>query len=217
MLMKPIATCAAICLVQVATYRSSCAAELPAAEKAAGFVSLFDGQKLAGWREPTDGYAIENGELVCRRGHLYTAKQYTNFVLRFEFKLPPGGNNGIGIRTPLTGNPAYAGMEIQVLDNSAERYAKLKPYQYHGSIYGVVPAKRGALKPVGEWNSEEIVAAGSHIKVTVNDQVIVDADVADLKPKHAGLHRQSGHIALLGHNSPVRFRNIRVRELPADR
>src|SRR5204863_4769882 len=92
--------------------------------------------------------------------------------------------------------------------------------QYHGSIYNIVPAKRGSLKPVGQWNNEEIVADGRHIKVTVNGQVIVDAnlnDVHDAKTleKHPGMLRPSGHIGFLGHGTEVVFRNLRVHELPA--
>ena len=191
-------------------------------EKAEGFVSLFDGKTLDGWVGAVNGYAVEDGKLVVKQhggGNLFTEKEYSDFIFRFEFKLPPGGNNGVGIRSPLKGNPAYAAMEIQILDNSAPRYAKLKPYQYHGSIYGVVPAKRGCLKPVGEWNSEEIRAEGSHITVTVNGMVIVDADLDKVQPQdghpHAGRHRKKGHIGFLGHGAGVEFRNIRIKPLDA--
>src|SRR5699024_10028711 len=106
-------------------------------------------------------------------------KEYDNFVLRFEFKLTPGANNGIGIRAPLEGDAAYEGMEIQVLDNTADVYKNLHKYQYHGSVYGVIPAKRGFLKPIGEWNTEEIRAEGNKIKVTLNGTTIVDGDISD--------------------------------------
>jgi hypothetical protein len=189
-------------------------------EKADGFVALFDGKTLEGWVGAVNGYTAEDGRLLIKQhggGNLFTEKEYSDFIFRFEFKLPPGGNNGIGIRSPLEGNPAYAAMEIQVLDNTAERYAKLKEWQYHGSIYGVVPAKRGCLKPVGEWNSEEIKAVGSRITVTVNGMVIVDADLSKIEPidghAHPGLHRESGHIGFLGHGAGVEFRNIRIKPL----
>jgi hypothetical protein len=184
-----------------------------------GFVSLFDGKTLHGWQGDVKGYAVENGTMLCKPGgNLFTAKQYANFVFRFEFKLPPGGNNGVGIRTPLRGDAAYAGMEIQILDDGHPNYKDLQPYQFHGSIYGVVPAKRGALKPVGQWNREEIVANGSHIKVTVNGTAIVDADLSkiDKTPdhqKHPGLHNAKGYIGWLGHGDPVAFRNVRIKEL----
>jgi hypothetical protein len=185
-----------------------------------GFASLFDGKTLKGWQGDVKGYAVENGTMLCKPGgNLFTAKQYANFVLRFEFKTPPGGNNGVGIRTPLHGDAAYAGMEIQILDDNHAKWKELQPYQFHGSIYGVVPAKRGSLKPAGQWNSEEIVANGGRIKVTLNGTVIVDADVSkiDKTPdhqKHPGLHNAKGYICWLGHGDPVAFRNVRIKELP---
>jgi len=194
-------------------------AGLSSKEAKDGFVSLFDGKTLKGWQGDVKGYVVENGTIVCKGDCLYTAKQYANFVLRFEFKLPAGGNNGVGIRTPLKGIPAYVGMEIQILDDSDPSYKTLQPYQFHGSIYGVVPAKRGALKPIGQWNQEEIVADGSHIKVTLNGKVIVDADLKkiDKTPdheKHPGLHNAKGYIGWLGHGDPVAFRNVRIKSLP---
>ncbi|GAB6165699.1 hypothetical protein JCM19992_16990 [Thermostilla marina] len=193
--------------------------ELSPKEKKDGFVLLFDGKTLDGWIGDTKGYVVENGAIVCKPGgNLYTEKEYADFVFRFEFKLTPGANNGIGIRTPTGCDAAYCGMEIQVLDNTSERYKNLQPYQYHGSIYGVVPAKRGFLKPVGEWNEEEIRCDGPHITVTLNGTVIVDADISKITETmdhrdHPGLHRKSGHIGFLGHGSRVEFRNIRIKEL----
>lgn len=189
------------------------------AETKEGFVSLFNGKTLDGWIGDVKGYKVENDAIVCHGGHLYAAKQYDNFVLRFEFKLTPAGNNGVAIRTPLQGDAAYVGMEIQVLDGEHKQYKGLQPYQHHGSIYGVVPAKRGFMKPIGEWNTEEIVADGSHIKVTLNGTVITDADISkiektmDHKP-HPGLHNAKGYIGWLGHGDPIAFRNVRIKELP---
>ena len=111
------------------------------------------------------GWAIRYCSCICRGrgnsnsarerfgGNLYTEKEYADFIYRFEFQLTPGANNGLGIRAPLTGDAAYVGMELQILDNTAPIYANLHEYQYHGSVYGVIPAKKGFLKPVGEWNS----------------------------------------------------------------
>lgn len=188
-----------------------------------GFRSLFNGKDLSGWIGAVDGYTVEDGAIVClesKGGNLFTEQEFSDFVLRFEFKLTPGANNGLGIRAPLGGDAAYQGIESQILDDTAEKYANLKPYQFHGSIYGVVPAKRGFLKPVGEWNRQEIEARGSRIKVTLNGEVIVDADVrAAAQPQamdgkaHPGLLRDSGHIGFLGHGSRVEFRNIRIKEL----
>lgn len=185
-------------------------ATLDAKPDSEGFVSLFNGKDLTGWVGDTTGYGVENGTISCIKGkgkRLSTAGQYDNFILRFEFKLTPGANNGLAIRAPLTGNPARNGYELQILDNTHQKYAKLKPYQYHGSIYSLVPAKRGHLKPVGEWNQQEVIARGDRITVTLNGTVIVDADVAEHK------RSERGHIGFLGHGDQIYARNIRIKEL----
>ncbi len=196
---------------------------LTAAE--AGFVKLFDGKTLTGWKlvgGHGPGYVVKDGLLVCPKdggGNLFTDKEYSDFIFQFEFRLEPAGNNGVGIRAPLEGDAAYVGMEIQILDNEAPAYKDLRPAQYHGSVYDVIPAKRGYLKKPGEWNTEEIRADGRRIKVTVNGTVILDADLDSVKDpevlkKHPGLGRTSGHIGFLGHGALLEFRNIRVKELP---
>jgi hypothetical protein len=210
------------------------AANAPASNKGAseeGFAPLFNGKDLTGWtysgdRNPakkSKGYYFENGVLVCDKdatGNLYTEKDYDNFVLRFDFKMVPNGNNGIGLHCPTTGDIAYQGIEIQILDDDGTEYkGKIKPWQHHGSVYGCVAAKPGSLKPVGEWNTEEIVVDGRHIRVTVNDKVIVDTDLdkdvtdPEVLAKHPGLKRTTGKIALLGHTDQTEFRNLRVKEL----
>ena len=201
------------------------------AEVEEGFTSLFNGKDLGGWvygkrgngqNKDGVGYQVENGAIystVKDGGNLYTEKEYGDFVLRFEFKLTEGANNGIGIRAPLTGDSAYQGMEIQVLDDNAAAYkGKLRPAQYHGSIYDVVAAQPGHLKPVGEWNEEEITAKGRQITVKLNGATIVDANLDDVKDpavlkKHPGLANKNGHIGFLGHGARVEFRNLRVKEL----
>jgi len=122
-------------------------------------------------------------------GNLYTAKEYGDFEYRFEFQLTPGANNGLGIRTPTEGDAAYVGMELQILDNEADIYKNLNVYQYHGSVYGVIPAKRGFLKPVGEWNEEVVVAKGSKIKVILNGQVIMDGDIKEASKNGTADHK----------------------------
>ena len=201
-----------------------CAGTAAVAEE--GFVQLFDGESLDGWillGKRGDGYAIRDGSIACAKGsggNLLSASEYANFVLRFEFKLESGSNNGLCVRCPLGwSDMAYAGNELQIIDNSAERYANIKPWQKHGSLYHVAPAKTGALNPVGEWNSQEVAARGSRITVTLNGTNILDVDTKDVKDptllaKHPGLKRKSGHIGFLGHNEPVQFRNIRIRRLP---
>lgn len=216
---------APLAAVVLFTGASAHSAEKPAPglsqeESEQGFVCLFDGKTHNGWQGDTKGYKIENGALVCAPGgNLYTDKEYGDFAFRFEFKLPSKGNNGVGIRTPKKGNPAYLGMEIQILD---ENYQGIKPYQAHGSIYGVVPAKRGHQKPLGEWNCEEILCKGPRVKVTLNGVVIVDADLSKIEKtidgqSHPGLHNEKGYIGFLGHGSRVEFRNIRIKDLSEDK
>lgn len=190
-----------------------------------GFEPLFDGSSLFNWTGNTTDYYPVNGELIIDpkrggKGNLYTKKEYGDFHMKFEFQLTPGANNGLGIRAPLEGDAAYVGMELQILDNTAPVYAKLQPYQYHGSVYGIIPAKQGFLKPVGEWNEQEVIAEGNHIKVILNGEVITDGDIVqaikDGTPdhkEHPGLLNKTGHIGFLGHGSPLKFRNLRIKEI----
>jgi hypothetical protein len=194
-------------------------------EKTEGFVSLFNGRNLDNWVGNTQSYVVEDGMIVIKPengsgGNLYTAKEFSDFVFRFEFILTPAANNGLGIRTPLEGDAAYVGMELQILDNDADVYAKLQPYQYHGSVYGVIPARRGFLNPLGQWNYQEVYVKGTHIKITLNGTVILDGDIAGPRDNgtmdnndHPGLKNTTGHIGFLGHGSVVKFRNIRVKDL----
>ncbi len=197
-----------------------------AAPAESGFTPLFNGKDLDGWvlkggRGP--GYVVENGVIVCPAdggGNLFTEREYANFILRLEWRLWDGGNNGIGIRAPLTGDVAYSGMEIQVLDDEAEVYQKIpiKPTQYTGSVYDVFPARPGHVKRNGIWNEYEITANRRRVKVVLNGATITDADLDTVKDpavlkKHPGLSNRSGHIGLLGHGTRVEFRNLRVKEL----
>ncbi len=188
-------------------------------EKEAGFVSLFNGKDLTGWIGDTNGYVAEDGKIICKKGgNVYLKDEYSDFIFRFEFKLTPGANNGLGIRTPLNVNAAYQGMEIQILDDTADQYKNLQPYQYHGSIYGVVPVIRGCQKPVGQWNCQEVMAKGGHIRVKLNGGIVVDADISQIDKtmdgrEHPGLHREKGYIGFLGHGSQLEFRNIRIKDL----
>jgi hypothetical protein len=193
-------------------------------ETAEGFTPLFNGRDLEGWTGDTKGYAAEDGKIVTHPelggGNLYTANDYTDFVLRFEFKLTPAANNGLGVRAPLEGDAAYAGMELQILEDGSPVYWGLKPYQYHGSIYGVVAARRGFLRPPGEWNTEEVTIKGRRVTVVVNGATVVDADIDAASAggtidgrAHPGLARETGRIGFLGHGSLVEFRNIRIKEI----
>lgn len=201
--------------------------QLSTEEKKAGFKVLFDGTNMHSWTGNTTDYVIENGNIAIRPkpgkgsgGNLFTKDEFSDFDFRFEFQLTPGANNGLGIRAPFEGDAAYEGMELQILDNDAPIYKDLHVYQYHGSIYGTIPAKRGFLKPVGEWNYEEVIAKGPKIKVILNGTVILDADITEARKNgaadgqpHPGLQRSTGHIGFLGHGSPVQFRNIRIKDL----
>ena len=191
-----------------------------------GFKPLFNGKNFDGWTGNVIDYHVENGEIVLHldngpsHGNIFTADEYSDFIYRIEFQLTPAANNGIGIRAPLEGDAAYHGMEIQVLDSEDPVYADLAPYQYHGSVYGIIPAKRGFLKPIGQWNYEEIYAKGNHIKVTLNGTVILDGDIKEASKngpldhkEHPGLLREKGHIGFLGHGSVVKFKNIRLKDL----
>ncbi len=193
-----------------------------------GFVSIFDGRTLNGWtlvRGRGDGYGVKDGVLFCADGgggNLLTEKQYSNFVLRFEFRMPPeGSNNGLGIRTPMEGDAAYQGMELQILDEKAAlagKWGPLKDAQYHGSLYLIGAAKKGAMKPAGEWNVQEVTANGPQITVVLNGETILDFNIDTVKDpevlkKHPGLKRTTGHLGFLGHNDYIEFRNIRIKEL----
>lgn len=198
-------------------------------EAAQGFAPIFNGQSLDGWvglDGTTDSYYVKDGLLICKATghvHIYTEKEFANFVLRLQIRMDPGGNNGVGVRTRKHAAPHLQGMEIQVLED--DYYAdgdpiELKNYQHHGSIYGVVPARTGHLKPAGQWNDEEIVCDGRRVKVTLNGVVIVDADLDEVQPldhqEHPGLQFKKGRISLHAHGNygaEVFFRNLRVKEL----
>ncbi|TWU05281.1 Serine/threonine-protein kinase PknB [Symmachiella macrocystis] len=186
------------------------------------FQQLFNGKNLDGWVGDEAGFEVQNGNLVClpnEKGNLYTAQEYADFTLRFEFQLTAQANNGIGLRTPLTGDPAYDGLEVQILDNSAKRFQQITAESRHGSLYGVAAAKQGHLKPVGEWNSQEIVCIGNQLRVKLNGVTILNTKLDQtgtvITPDgkaHPGLQRRSGHIALMGQKSRVLFRNLRILE-----
>ena len=215
------------------SYRNIYVREIPANEPATlnnaeakdGFSLLFDGTNVDQWTGNTAGYILQDGALMVSPengsgGNLYTKESFSDFIYRFDFQLTPGANNGIGVHAPLEGDAAYVGIEVQVLDSEHPMYASLQPYQYHGSVYGVIPAKRGFLKPTGEWNSEEITVKGTKIKVVLNGTTIVDGDYAlaskngtmDHK-EHPGLLNTTGHLGFLGHGDVVRFKNMRVKRI----
>jgi len=189
-----------------------------------GFTSILNGTDLTGLGGDIGAYKINDGILSNKNkqsGIIYTEKEYTDFVARLEFRLPPAGNNGLAIRYPGSGDPAYAGMcELQILDSEHRSYAELDPRQYHGSAYGMAAATRGYLRPVGQWNFQEVTVKGSTIKVELNGSVILETDLSKLDPtefksgsKHPGKDLAKGHFGLAGHSTPVEFRNLSIKEL----
>jgi Domain of Unknown Function (DUF1080) len=185
-----------------------------------GFTALFNGKDLTGWKATGKGdvWGAEKGAIFVEKGgggYLMTEKEYGDYELRVEYKMSKGANSGVGIRTPMAGDPAYVGMEIQLIDDEGWP-GKLADYQHTGSIYDVVPAAKTNNKPVGEWNSIHIVCKGSKVKVEVNGAVVVDADIstatADKKKKHPGLARDKGHIGFQSYNTRVEFRNVFIKE-----
>lgn len=192
-----------------------------------GYKSIFNGTDFTGWAGPVENYEIRENAITCKPnkgGWPYYNQELSDFEVKLEFKLPPGGNNGLSIRYPGKGDTAYVGMcELQILDDTDKQYETLDPRQYCCSIYGVVPAHRGYLRPVGEWNFEHVTVKGHAIKVELNGTTVVDADVSHFNPedgsqfmhnsKHPGLLRDKGFFGFAGHNDPVEFRNIFLKTL----
>jgi len=189
-----------------------------------GFEAIFNGKDFEGWGGPVDEYQVKDGAIMCRPGKggtIYAKQEYQDFMARLEFKLPPGGNNGLAIRYPGQGDTAYAGMcELQVLDDNYEKATgdKIDPRQAHGSAYGMVAAYRGYQHPIGEWNYEEVTVKGSTLKVELNGTVILDCDLSQVhefmhESKHPGKDRTKGYFGFAGHNDPVMFRNIVLKKL----
>ena len=188
-----------------------------------GFVSIFNGKDLTGWRGAVENYEIKDDAIVGKKGKggvLFTADEYGDFVVRLEYNVPPGGNNGLAIRYPGEGRAAYDGMcELQVIDNDTEKYKKrFDDRQYHGSAYAMVAAHRGYTRPSGQWNYQEVTVKGSTITVELNGTVILNTDLSKVTKfmkdtPHPGKDRKRGHFGFAGHNDPVMFRNIAIKRL----
>jgi hypothetical protein len=187
-----------------------------------GFTPLFNGTDLSNWKGAAENYEVVDGAIRCKAGHggvLHTPDEYADFQAHVEFKLPEGGNNGLAIRYPGSGDPAYAGMcELQVLDNEDPKYATLDKRQYHGSAYGMIPAARGFLRPTGEWNFQEVTVKGSTVKVELNGNVILDGDLSKVteymaNSPHPGKELKSGFFGFAGHGDAVQFRNVSIKKL----
>jgi Domain of Unknown Function (DUF1080) len=193
------------------------------ADDGAGFVPLFDGESLSGWTSigsKAGNWRVEDGLLVTRgdgKGWLSTNRAFGNFVLTLEYRVGPSGNSGVLIRAPHQGDPSFDGLEVQILDDDAPAYRTLQPFQYTGSVYGVLASKRGQNRPSGEWNSMKIRAEGPRITVELNGTIIVEGDVSEhpeALPKHPGIRRRTGFLGLQSHSEPVQFRKIAIKEIP---
>jgi hypothetical protein len=194
-----------------------------ASKSAKDFATIFNGRDFTGWEGPVDNYVVTNGTLLCKPGKggtIYTKEEYGDFVVRLEFKVPPGGNNGLALRYPGKGDTAYVGMcELQVLDDNYDKVkGKLDPRQVHGSAYGMAAAQRGYHRPVGEWNFQEVTVKGSTIITELNGTVILSTDLAKItnfmaNSPHPGKDRKSGHFGFAGHSDPVAFRNVQIKKL----
>ena len=212
--------CGAVALALVLTASPS-----HAAENAHQWKSLFNGHDLTGWQAgdgQLDNWTVDkHGILRCTgKGHgwLSTADQYANFELELEFRVPPGGNSGVFLRSPRVGDATFHGMEVQVLDDYHKMYADILPYQYCGSLYAIAPAKGRANKHAGQWKKFHIVCDGRRVQVTLNGQQVVDVNLDQHKgkaDKHPGILRTTGYIGLQNHGTGVDYRNVRVRVLPA--
>jgi hypothetical protein len=186
-----------------------------------GFTSLFNGKDLTGWKATGDPkvWGAEKGVIYVDKGGggwLLTEQEFGDFDLRVEYKMSKGANSGVALRTPDKGDPAYVGMEIQLIDDEGWP-DKLADWQHTGSIYNVVPAAKLNNKPIGEWNTIHIVAKGNHVTIEVNGKQVVDANLEDYKEKHGakhpGLSRAKGHVGFQSYNTRVEFRNVFIKPL----
>jgi hypothetical protein len=189
-------------------------------EKEESFRPLFNGQDLSGWegadKDAAACWLVDQGDLVCtgKPGPwLRTTEEFGDFELRLEYRLKEGGNSGVYIRVPKDGkhHGDGAGIEVQILDDNAERYKMLKPYQYSGSLYAIVPAEPRVSKPAGEWNSMTIRCEGTKYEIQHNGQTVIKSD--ETAAPELAKRLTQGFLGLQNHNEEVRFRNIRIKTL----
>lgn len=188
-------------------------------------IALFNGKNLSGWKVTgkDDVWAAEGGAIVCKGGaggYLLSDKEYADFELRFEYRWTKGGGaSGVALRTPDAGNPAFVGMEIQLVDDDnweKLNKGKLTDIQRTGAIYAVQPAKPASNKPIGEWNTMTIVCQGRKLTVELNGKDLLNSNLDDHRTKfdkHPGLMRSKGYIGFQSHTARVEFRNVYIKEL----
>lgn len=184
---------------------------LSEAERADGFIALFDGKTLNGWH-PKDGagmFAIEDGTItrVGRGSQLRTRDRFDNFILRLEWRMEDGGNSGIFIRAPRAARFSKIGMEFQLLNDGV-----MEPgHTGLGGIYEAQAPITVARKPPMEWNTVEIKCDGAHLVAWLNGEKVQDIDLDSHEELQSRL--RDGFIALQDHGAYVQFRNIRLKEL----
>ncbi|MCA9071388.1 MAG: DUF1080 domain-containing protein [Planctomycetaceae bacterium] len=185
-------------------------------------ISLLDQNTLTHWEgagQPAEAcWELKNGVLtgLKKKGPwLRSAEEYGDFNLRLEYKVDEGANSGIYVRVPENGNhhrdnekQPPAGFEVQILDDAAKKYAKLKPYQYCGSVYDIEGANPKVCKPAGHWNTLEINCDGQNITTTHNGMTIVR--VTPEKNPLIKLRKTEGFLGLQNHGGGVTFRNLRI-------
>ena len=184
-----------------------------------GFVPLFNGRDLSGWHvEGTEAWSAKDGVLECSGeggGWLRSDAHYRDFVLRLEYKVGKGANSGVFLRSTLEGDPAFTGMEIQVLDDYGEPPDK----HSQGSLYDAVAPAVNPSKPAGEWNQEEITLWGDELTVVQNGHKLYSVNLADAalnatqaEDRKFPNRAQIGYIGLQNHGSQVWYRNLRINE-----
>ena len=204
---------------------------LTAAERAAGWQLLFDGNSLEGWRGynsefmPT-GWSVENGMLTRTGpgGDIITEQQFGDFELYLEWLVGPGGNSGVLVRAVEGQEEVYHGApEMQILDDAGHPDGR-SPLTSAGSNYGLHGALRGIVKSAGEWNSSRIVVVNNQVEHWLNGDKVVEYElgsadwlrrVANSKFAHWPEYGRAsrGHIGIQDHGDRVSFRNLKVREI----
>jgi hypothetical protein len=186
-----------------------------------GFSPLFDGVSLDGWEGAGSPAALcwkaEQGCLQCTGAEgpwLRSQRTWTNFELRLEYRVLPGGNSGVYVRVPADGNHhgAGSGVEVQILDDVSPRYRDLKPYQFSASLYAIEAAESGTALAAGQWNTLGIRCVDRRYEITHNGRAVLDRNEQQCPELLQRL--TSGYLGLQNHSEQVWFRHVRIQVLP---